>query len=77
MNKQRRETISKAIGLLEEAKSFLETARDEEQEYFDNMPESLQGSERGEQAEAAISCLEDAISEIESARDKAEEATSN
>jgi len=44
MNKDRRTEINKAIGMLQEALSILETARDEEQEYYDNMPESLQGS---------------------------------
>jgi hypothetical protein len=45
MNKDRRTEINKAIGMLQEALSILETARDEEQEYYDNTPESLQGSE--------------------------------
>lgn len=41
MNDARRKEIEKALGLISEAKSILETARDEEQEYFDNMPENM------------------------------------
>ncbi len=74
MNKDRRTEINKAIGMLQEALSILETARDEEQEYYDNMPESLQGSERGEAAEQAVSNLEDACSNLEDAISSAESA---
>jgi hypothetical protein len=42
MNATRRNTIQKAITLIEEAKDLLETARSDEQGYFDNMPESFQ-----------------------------------
>lgn len=72
MNKDRRKSIDEAIGLLQEAeakvdeaKSLIETARDEEQEYFDNMPESLQGGDKGQAAEAAVSALEEALSPLE------------
>ena len=41
------------------------SVRDDEQEYFDNMPESFQGGDRGMAAEEAITNLEDAISGLE------------
>lgn len=65
MNKLRREMIIAAAGKLEEAKADIETATEEEQEYFDNMPESLQGSEKGEQAEEVVQELEQVVSELE------------
>lgn len=40
--------------------SQAETIGEEEQEKFDNMPEGLQSSERGEKLEAAVSAAEDA-----------------
>ena len=40
MNKLRRSQIEKVIAKIEEAKSELENIRDDEQDYFDNMPES-------------------------------------
>lgn len=74
MNKARRREIDSATGKLTEAIELLEAIRDDEQEYFDNMPESLQGSTRGEAAEDAISNLEDAIGFAEDAIRSAEEA---
>lgn len=45
----------------------VEGLRDEEQEAFDGLPESLQGGERGDQMQEAIQYLDDAISGIEEA----------
>lgn len=58
MNKARRKEIARAIALIEEAAGILETVKDEEQESFDNMPEGLQCSERGEAMEGYISTIE-------------------
>lgn len=60
MNQERRKQI-------EEAKSILESARDDEQEYFDNMPDSLKDGEKGEKAQTAIDALDEAISACETA----------
>lgn len=61
MNKARRKEIARAIELIEEAREILENVRDEEQDAFDNLPESLQSSERGEAMEEYISTLDDFI----------------
>jgi hypothetical protein len=50
---------------LEELKAGLEYLMEEEEEYRDNIPENLQGSERYEKADEACSNLEDAISDLE------------
>lgn len=65
MNKLRRRQLRAALDLLDEARSILETVQEDEQEAFDNMPESLQSSERGEAMEETISNLEDAVSSLE------------
>lgn len=65
MNNDRRKEISKALSIAEELKSTLENLRDEEQEYYDNMPESLQGSDKGEAASEAVTNLENAISSMD------------
>ena len=74
MNSQRRKDIQKLVtelddldfeGKLEDIKSGFEAARDDEQEYFDNMPEGLQGSEKGERAESAVSALGEIIAKLE------------
>ncbi len=45
MNKARREALDKLHGMLETAKADIEMLRDEEQEYADNMLDSLQSLE--------------------------------
>ena len=67
MNNKRRKEISKISSILEDAKSRLSTVIDEEQEAFDNMPESLQGSERGCESEEALDSMNDSLDSIESA----------
>ena len=48
---------------------------EEEQEAFDNMPESLQDSERGEQMNDCIDMLDDAVDEIACLIDTLEECS--
>jgi uncharacterized coiled-coil DUF342 family protein len=76
MNKQRRTEIANVIkelqavplddskNKLEDLKGSIEDLRDQEQEYFDNMPESLHGSEKGQAAEAAVTSMEEMIEKI-------------
>lgn len=82
MNKMRRMAL-KAIVVqmdalsetLAEIKEALEGICDEEQEAFDNMPEGLQASERGEQMQEYIETMSeavealDALEELEELRD--------
>jgi hypothetical protein len=67
MNDARRKAITEAHAKLDEAKSLLETTRDEEQDYYDAMPESFQNGDKGEKAQSAIDALDEAINELESA----------
>lgn len=53
----------------EELVGTLETIRDAEQEYFDNMPESLQQGDKGQSAEQAIQYLEEAIDAVTTLQD--------
>lgn len=76
MNKARRKALDEVISKIEEAKELLEDLQAEEEEYRDNMPENLQGSERYEAADAAVDnmssavdALDEAISSIESAQE--------
>ena len=71
MNKQRRETIQKIRGIIRAAQASLEeqldaiqSIIDEEQEYYDNMPESFQGGEKGDAASTVIGELESAHEEL-------------
>ena len=69
MNKQRRKLIDKAITKLEEIQTELESVKDDEEEAYDNLPESLQFGDRGEAMSEALDNLESAISGIEEAAD--------
>jgi hypothetical protein len=65
MNKQRRKDIGVQISNLENIKSNLEAILSDEECYFDNMPENLQGSIRGEDSENAIDNLSEAIDSLD------------
>jgi hypothetical protein len=49
----------------EEFKTRAEEIRDEEQEYFDGMPENFQSGEKGDNAQAVVSELDSAIDALE------------
>lgn len=65
MNAQRRKSIQEVIDQLEEIKSTIETLNDEEQEAYDNLPENLQGSERGEAMSEAADNLDSAFNSMD------------
>lgn len=65
MNKQRREKIREVRNEIESCMNKLQIILDEEQDYFDNMPENLQGSMRGSDSEDAIDTMESCIDELD------------
>ena len=65
MNKQRRQKIRDIRKDIENCKENLQKILDEEQDYFDNMPENLQGSIRGSDSEDAIDTMESCIEDLE------------
>lgn len=73
MNKIRRKRIQEAISKLEEAKQILEEVQVEEQDSFDNLPGSLQDSEKGEQMSDNISFLDDVVSDLDDQMGQLEE----
>lgn len=52
---------------VEDLKGTLEEIRNDEQEKFDNMPESFQSGERGQTLENNVSELDDAITNLDDA----------
>ena len=60
MNKQRRKRLEKSYGLIDEAMEIIQDVMDEEQEAYDNLPESFQNGERGEEMRGYIEMLEEA-----------------
>jgi hypothetical protein len=74
MNKARRNKLNTLISTLESAASDIEALRDEEQEAFDNMPEGLQQSDRGQRMLEIICSLDEAFDSAENAKDAIDEA---
>lgn len=75
MNDNRRKNLKRALSMLESANQIISQAAEQEQDSLDNLPESLQSSERYEKMEDAVSLLESAIEDIDSASDKIRDAT--
>ena len=68
MNNSRRKRIDALIERIDDLMSDLDLIREEEQDAYDNMPESFQDSERGEAMYNAIDNLETAASYLEDIR---------
>ena len=75
MNKIRRKAIQELKSRSEELMEELDSLKDAEEEYRDNIPENLQGSERYEKAENAVDNLESAYYSLEEVISYLEEAT--
>lgn len=74
MNNTRRKELEKVADAITELKEQLDILKEEEEEYRDNMPENLQGSERYEKAETACDNLDSAVSSLEDALDSINES---
>lgn len=74
MNKKRRELLNSARPFLSQAASIIERAAEQESDCLDNMPESLQDTDRYDKMEKAVENLEAALEHIESAQDCIAEA---
>lgn len=57
MNLKRRKRLQELNQKLEALAVELEEIAEEEREYYDNMPESLQGGEKGERADEVATLL--------------------
>ncbi len=72
MNKERRKLIAHALDLINQARSMLEQARDEEGEYFENMPPAFQESTKGQDTEEGLDKLSEVIDTLENLDDLSE-----
>lgn len=69
MNKQNRKDLQGFVDSLDEIKCAIEQMQCDEEEKFDNLPEGIQESERGDKFQEAIENLESSASSIEEAID--------
>ncbi|MGI4873420.1 MAG: hypothetical protein ACRYFX_19855 [Janthinobacterium lividum] len=60
MNKARRKNLAALQASIQVIMGNLEAIIDEEQEYYDNMPEALQQGERGTASDDALTALREA-----------------
>lgn len=65
MNKARRNELTEVKNLIYDAYDKLESAKDDEEEYKDNIPENLQGGERYEAAEEAVYLMEECLDQLD------------
>lgn len=74
MNAARRKEISTAIDMLQQALGIVENAASEERDCFDNLPEGLQDSERGQRMSEIADVLEEAASSLSDISDQLNDA---
>lgn len=67
MNKVRRKQVKEASELISKALEILEEVFDGEQEAYDNLPDNIRESEKGEQMSDGIDAIEDVISSLRDA----------
>ena len=77
MNKNRRKEIESIIEELENLGSRIEAVKEEEDSAFDNMPESLQYSEKGELMEQNVEDLDEAFNSLSEVVEKLQEILTN
>jgi len=61
--------------MLEQASELVIQVRDDEQDSFDNLPEGIQESERGQMMEEAIDAMDSAMDSISEAIEHLDEAS--
>lgn len=76
MNNPRRKEIRKALDLILEARIILEQVADDEQYAFDNLPEGIQYSERGEAIQENADRLEEVTYTLGEMEDELEDIIS-
>lgn len=69
MNNERRKKINNVIVNLVNIKSLLEDILFDEEDSFDNMPDGLKYSERGENSQDAIDLMNESVENLETCID--------
>lgn len=66
MNAARRKKLVDAVAYINKAVQIIEDVREEEQDSFDNLPESLQRGDRGMVMEECIQGMDNVLEELDS-----------
>lgn len=75
MNKNRRKQLEQIVDALTDSREALDEVHTEEQDAYDNMPEGLQESERGQAILETAGDLENAVNDLDSIIDTLTEHT--
>ena len=67
MNKVRRKQLQEVYNWIRTVREDLSDILSEEQQAFDNMPENLQETVRGQESDEIIDCLDDAVGAMDDA----------
>lgn len=67
MNKKRRERLRAAIDQLETVQTDIDDIKSEEEDAYENLPESIQMSERGDEMQSIIDTIDTASGYIQDA----------
>lgn len=73
MNKQRRKRLGDALDLINRAKDILEEVKGDEQDSYNNLPESFQNGERGEEMQGYIEMLDESYGYLDDANSVVEQ----
>ena len=65
MNSSRRRQLNNILSKVDLLKEELQSILNDEEEYKDNMPENLQGSEKFEKTESACEAMQEALDQLE------------
>ena len=77
MKEERLKTLKRCLNMIQNVHDVLEEVRDEEQDAFDNLPEGLQYSERGELMEEAVNNLDEIIDYLDDVLSSLEDVETN
>jgi hypothetical protein len=75
LNKARRTRLATILETSEELSAALQEVIEEEEAAYENLPESIQGSDRGERASGTIEILNEALELFEQAKDCIQEGS--
>jgi DNA repair exonuclease SbcCD ATPase subunit len=74
MNNARRKQIAELISKVNTLQEEIQQVLDDENDYFENVPENLQNSEKYQSSETSISNLEDARDNLEAVEESLTQA---
>lgn len=76
MNKDRRNRLTVLMKNIDVLKEQLESIMEEEEEYYNNMPDNMKDGERGQQTEERVGTIQNAIDRLDEAMSAITEAAS-